>query len=418
MKLFKLAIPFWQHWLRFHSQHPEIESKSWIEQQEIISQNWFGFPHVWQHALEPLGYEVIEVLANVDIVQKNWAEENQISYREEFWSYDIAKAQVLKEQPDILFVADLFWFSYEWIQELRQACPSIKLVLGWYGAPIQDKSILKSFDLILSCIPELVEACHFQGLNSRHLNHSFDPKILEQLDCSKEPSIDFSFIGNIRRKLKFDSGREKILESLIGCTDIQIFSGAINAQDALPDLLKIFVKSNLYHIAKSLKQVGLPQSTLEKVPVVGKISKLESSPVRSVNPKLVPFLKPPVYGIEMFQTLCNSKTTLNSHIDASPRSASNMRMYEATGAGACLVTDHKENIRDLFEPDLEVVTYKSVEECIEKVTWLLENPTQRAAIARAGQARTLRSHTLEDRAVRLDNIIQEALRTCSVGQIS
>jgi spore maturation protein CgeB len=32
-----------------------------------------------------------------------------------------------------------------------------------------------------------------------------------------------------------------------------------------------------------------------------------------------------------------------------------------------------ENLSELFEIDREVVTYKSVDECIEKVKWLLEH---------------------------------------------
>ena len=43
-----------------------------------------------------------------------------------------------------------------------------------------------------------------------------------------------------------------------------------------------------------------------------------------------------------------------------------MRLFEATGSGACLVTDWKENLGELFEPDVEVVTYRSVAECVKK----------------------------------------------------
>ena len=52
-----------------------------------------------------------------------------------------------------------------------------------------------------------------------------------------------------------------------------------------------------------------------------------------------------------------------------------MRLFEATGAGACLITDRKVNLPAMFEPDVEVVTYSSVEECSEKVRYLLESLT-------------------------------------------
>ena len=409
MKLFKVAIPFNQHWLQFCRQYPALSAQPWADQQATISENWFGFPHVWKHALEPLGYEVIEVLANAEIVQKKWAAENAVDYRESLWSYDIAKAQILKAKPDILFVADLFWFSDDWITEVRQACPSIRLVVGWYGAPIRDKSILHACDLVLSCIPEFVEQCRSEGLNSRHLNHSFDERLLNQVSCVREPDIDLSFVGNVRRKRNFDSGREKLLVALAKETSMQIFSDAISSKESLAQRLKLFAKVNLHAFVKAAQERGCSEAVLASVPLVRKAVRWEKPPMRAVNPKLVPCLKPPVYGLDMFQVLRQSKITFNKHIDASPRSASNMRMYEATGIGTCLVTDHKSNIRDLFEPDKEVVTYQGVEDCVEKIDWLLRHPKERDAIAKAGQQRTMRDHTLEQRAAQFDQILRQAL---------
>ncbi|MFM6368666.1 MAG: glycosyltransferase, partial [Dolichospermum sp.] len=70
----------------------------------------------------------------------------------------------------------------------------------------------------------------------------------------------------------------------------------------------------------------------------------------------------------------------------------------------------KDNLPELFEPEKEVVTYKSVEECIEKVKWLLDHPQEREAIAKAGQVRTLRDHTFDKRAIQLDQIIRQYLK--------
>ena len=126
-----------------------------------------------------------------------------------------------------------------------------------------------------------------------------------------------------------------------------------------------------------------------------------SSQMSPVNLHLKPYMRPPLYGNKMFQVLHDSKATFNCHINISPRTANNVRLYEATGIGTCLVTDWKENLKDLFEPDQEVVTYRSYEECIEKVRWLLNNPNERERIAKAGQARTLKQHTWTDRAEKL-----------------
>ncbi len=86
-----------------------------------------------------------------------------------------------------------------------------------------------------------------------------------------------------------------------------------------------------------------------------------------------------------------------------------MRLFETTGVGACLLTDRKENLADLFEPDGEVLTYKSAEECAEKLRWVLDDEARRQRIAEAGQRRALRDHTFENRAARIDEIIRKHL---------
>ena len=86
-----------------------------------------------------------------------------------------------------------------------------------------------------------------------------------------------------------------------------------------------------------------------------------------------------------------------------------MRLFETTGVGACLITDWKENLADLFEPDAEVLTYRTAAECAEKVKYILEHENERRSIAEAGQVRTLREHTFENRAREIDKIIRDFL---------
>jgi len=88
-------------------------------------------------------------------------------------------------------------------------------------------------------------------------------------------------------------------------------------------------------------------------------------------------------------------------------------LFEATGVGACLLTDWRENLSDLFEPDKEVLTYRSAAECVEKVNYILEHEDERLSIAAAGQLRTLREHTFDNRAARIDEIIRSVLTSTS-----
>ncbi|WP_035992812.1 glycosyltransferase [Leptolyngbya sp. KIOST-1] len=409
MKIFRISIPFWQHWLQILDQHPNLISKTWSEQQQIISENWFGYPPNWKAAFEPLGYEVTEAFVNIDQLQRKWVNDHQYAFKQDHWLIDIVEAQIVHEKPDILFLADTSRFSAEWINEIKEKCPSIKLVAAWCGVPWKDSSIFKACDLVLSCIPELVEKFNQAGCCGRHVNHAFDNRLLNKLNSSVTPTIDFSFVGNINRNNTFHLERDYILERIVEFVNIEIYSPITNHKETLTDLAKLAAKSSLYDVHTWLKKAPGIATVAESLPIFKKVSQLPSKPRRRVNPKLKPYLKQPVYGLSMFEVLQSSKLTFNKHIDASPRSASNLRLFEATGVGTCLVTDHKDNIKLLFEPDHEVVTYKSADECVEKVNWLLQHPKHRQAIAESGQRRTLNEHTLGHRAKSIDEIFKKAL---------
>jgi spore maturation protein CgeB len=86
-----------------------------------------------------------------------------------------------------------------------------------------------------------------------------------------------------------------------------------------------------------------------------------------------------------------------------------MRLYETTGVGTLLLTDWKQNLHEMFEPDTEVVAYRTSEECVQKIRYFLEHEDERARIAKAGQARTLRDHTYRSRMAELVALVERLL---------
>ena len=84
-----------------------------------------------------------------------------------------------------------------------------------------------------------------------------------------------------------------------------------------------------------------------------------------------------------------------------------MRLFEATGVGACLLTDHSQSLDELFEGDFEVVSYSSTEECLEKAKWLLDNPKRALEIGANARNKVLANHTFYNRANDLDKIIKK-----------
>ena len=75
-----------------------------------------------------------------------------------------------------------------------------------------------------------------------------------------------------------------------------------------------------------------------------------------------------------------------------------------------MLTDTGSNMRELFEPDREVVTYSSFDECLEKSSYLLNHEPVMREIALAGQRRTLRDHSSAVRFRQINSLIEEAMR--------
>ena len=74
-----------------------------------------------------------------------------------------------------------------------------------------------------------------------------------------------------------------------------------------------------------------------------------------------------------------------------------MRLFEATGVGAFLLTDFKDNLDTLFASDREVAVWRSTDDCLKWIGQYLRDDAGRAEIARAGQARTMAQHTYRHR---------------------
>ena len=113
------------------------------------------------------------------------------------------------------------------------------------------------------------------------------------------------------------------------------------------------------------------------------------------------------WGLAMYRTLARSRITLNFHIDVAKSAgfAGNMRIYEATGCGALLLTDTAPGLERLLVPGREIETWSTLGELEEKVRHYLAHPEEREAIARAGQRACLERHGYATRVRELERIL-------------
>lgn len=397
------AYPGFLH--AMYGEHPELAQLDYETQFATLDkESHIGANAAWAEALSPLGYEVMVTVSNSELTQTRWAHEHGARYSSDSWRTEIAESQIDWFRPDLLFFTSYEELRPQWIEHLRDTYPGLALIGLWCGMPFGDAEIFRHFDLILTCAPELDERFRSLGCNSRQLHHAFDARVLNHLDGAPEQDITLSFVGQLIRADEFHEGRVQQLERLAETTGITIFSPASDLYSVERPPSR--VRQLKHRLARTLKDV----EAIRRLPLVKAGARRTGFTVPSISETLRSHVRPAVYGLAMYRTFQRSQVTYNSHAGIAAESASNRRLFEATGVGSCLLTDHKRGMSTLFDVGTEVVTYSGTDDCIEKATWLLEHPRECVELARAGQRRTLADHTYARRAVELDSIVNEALR--------
>lgn len=373
----------------FYVQHSGLATRPYQDQMQARMESLCGVADFYSRSLRRLGHEAWDVHANNTWMQQAWAQENGIqtpadsvlqskveqatslvnhvltdrsantsrqrklrsaialldrTVSERRSSRRLARillAQVKHYAPDVLLNQAMDAISPRVLMRLK---PHLRLLVGQIAAPLPEHWDYDCYDLVLSSLPTFVDSFRKRGIRSEfHRFSGFDPTILRELDGGLD-RIPVSFVGGLGSHY---SGRIRLLEQLCERTDLHVWGPSIH---------------------------GLPAD----------------SPLRDRYRGMA-------WGLDMYRILKGSKITVNHHADFAGPHAQNMRLFEATGVGTLLVTDWKEDLHEMFEPDREVVVYRSPEECTALIKHYLENENERETIARSGQQRTLKDHTYDSR---------------------
>lgn len=347
-----------------YSSTPGLANMDYASQKGHIMAQCFGTADFYSLNLNKMGCYADEVIANNNALQKQWLREHS-SYLSFFmrrftgtdrsiFGHDntlpVLRAQIKKKRPDILYMQDLSFCPPDFLSEMKRY---VKLIVGQIACPLPPIDYLKPYDLILTSFPHYVNRFRDMGINSEYFKIAFDSSVLKRVE-TQERKYTCTFVGGISPAHR--QGTE-LLEALAENVEIAFF--------------------------------GYGAETLNR-----------ESPI-------LPRHHGEVWGLDMYRALLSSTITVNRHIDVSENYANNMRLYEATGCGALLITDYKDNLNELFEVGKEVIVYKDIRELIELVAYYSEHETERAEIALAGQNRTLKEHTYHNRMIDLIQIINK-----------
>ena len=359
---------------------PGLAQQPFARQQAAYYSSLFGASDFYAHGLRSLGQEVYEFDCANTFAQSAWRCEHQVPPLTRAgallqtllqsaklkslpqWANRVMGAgpppfkllldQVRSVRPDVLYNQSVYAFDDGQLQALKSHAG--KLVGEHAAMPLPDSIDYRLYDLIVSSVPPTIEWLRRRGGHAELNQLAFDPRVASMVPSTTR-DIRVSFVGSF---FKIHTSRLELLQRVT---------------KAVPDIT------------------------------------IHGDVAIDVPPELNGKIGSALWGRDMYALLRRSMITLNHHGNVLPY-ANNMRLYEATGMGCLLLTDYKDNLREMFEPEKEVVTYRDAEECVDKIRFYLDdqNRSSREAIMAAGQRRTLREHTYEARMKRLLELIRSA----------
>ena len=355
-----------------YGREPGLERGSYEAQRSRVADALFGETTFEVAALRQLGHDAWDSLVNVQPLQAAWAAENgtrlspaiRLGFRrrrgwmpwplrpDSRWMGEALLAQVRTLRPDVVHIQSMDLLEVDLVAAVRR---ETRLVVGQVATELPAGRTYDSYDLVVSSIPDLVDRFRRGGGDAEWLPLAFEPSLVERIG-RVDRDVPVSFIGSFSSRY---ADRVEVVEAVAHMAPLRTWTA-----DA----------------------AALP----------------ERSPIR-------PTIDGVAWGRDMYLVLARSRLTLNNHGTIARNAANNLRLYEATGMGALLVTDARLNLGDLFEVGREVVTYRNPQECAEVVRHYLDRPREAEEIAAAGQRRTLRDHTWRDRMERLVDMIRRRI---------
>lgn len=369
-----------------YARHPGLSERSYGEQLRFRYATRFGVADFYSRNLRALGHEAQDVYVNNLPMQRAWEKEYGPGMSSEtlfggwldrLWqetdrpimrrirplirpwcrrddeAYRTLTAQVEHHRPDVFLNQAMDGIESRWVHKMR---PWVRLIVGQHAATsLPDDGDYSGYDLVISSFPPTVEFFQRKGIPAALHRLGFDPEVLPP-QGNHPRTYPVTFVGSL---FTIHKSRIEWLEQLCALVpELKIWGPGVELLDASSSLRR--------------RHMGA------------------------------------VWGSEMYEVLLRSQITLNHHGDVAPY-ANNCRLFEATGAGAMLLTDWKANLQDLFDVGREVAAYRTAEECAEMIRHYLTHEEARQSMARAGQVRTLRDHTYRTRMQELIDIVHKRM---------
>jgi spore maturation protein CgeB len=354
---FLIVDTCYPEFLRQHYTGSDLERMPYDVQWRALMDTFFGTADSYSHALGELGHEGHEIVANCAPLQMAWERERGHVGRVPFplRRDRIVLDQAREYRPDVVYVQNMRYVSRRLLRGLRRQGATL---VGQIASEAPSVRKLREYSIVLTSFPHFVDRFRRLGIRTEYLPLAFDPRVLELLEAQHVPRDQYGavFVGALNRRRHAEGNN--VLEGAARRTPVDFWGYAGGAW-----------------------------------PV--------DSPMRRRY-------HGQAWGLDMFRVLYSSRIALNRHIRVAGDYANNMRLYEATGVGALVLTEERLNLDELFVPGNEVVTYTTEDELVERIDYYLQHDDERRSIAEAGQRRTLSEHTHRHRLERVLELLGAA----------
>lgn len=363
MRVYK-AFPAYKSYLdSLHYTNPISRQGTFEEQLSFLKDDFFPWVLSWSQFNCDRSVVLFETIHNDFYLQQSWAKNLLLNDKD--WQKKIVLMQIKEFRPDVCVIYPPELFSSDFVNEIRDILGYPILVGGYDGMDRKNIKLYSGYDFVITCSRFICDYYTDYGMPTYPLEFGFDPRVLSAITSSpKKHTVGFS--GSIMGGIHDD--RLEMIRFLINKgVDLTISSEFENEKH-----YSLISRKLLRSVLNGTFQDFYDRYRIHR---------------RNIGP---------LYGREMYQFLNDSDTVLNLHGDRI-QFAANVRLYEATGIGTCLLTDWKQNIADIFEPDKEIVTFRSKEEAVDRLAFLRNHDSVRRTIALNGQKRTLAEYSYNNR---------------------
>ena len=356
MKLLQVHTFYPGYLAKFDAGNPGLALASYRRQIELIIADGFSGTHLIAPHLAKEQFDAQLIAANWPLAQQTWAKENGVSPK--LHPYLILQKQISQMKPDVIYFTNPIVFDSRFVRSLEW---KPKLIIGWRAAEVPKDTDWTEFDAIISNNPPtLVEATEHGAKAVERFAPGF-PRFLADAVKDEEEQNDAVFIGS--------------------------WSSAHTIRN------KIWIE-----LSKSLLKrdcgFGLRYHLLADDPAhLPLAASMHDHGAR--------------FGLAMHREIKRARVNLNALSHVGETISANMRLFEIAGTGGFQLMEYHSDITNYFEPGREIASYTGVPDMIEKIEHYLAHPEERRAIARAGQERCLREHSMERRV----NDFAEIVRT-------